>query len=121
MKNSAPYLSTDPEALFHWFLEQVPNIRDEELPTLRAGCQYLAKFNEINEMDLDLTIKDRDTARLNPILRHQKACFDSWLAVARRFGLTRLDAPKGPAKTSSNGEFRRPPKTPFRRNEIENN
>ena len=120
MENSAEYMSTDPESLFQWFLDQVPNIREEEKPTLRMGCHYLAKFNEINEMDLDLTIKDRDADRLNPILRHQKACFDAWLAVARRFGLTTLDAPKRPARPNSSEDFRRP-KTPFRRNEIENN
>ncbi len=100
MKNSAPYLSTDPEVLFQWFLEEVPNLQDAELPTLRAGCVFLAKFNEINEMDLDLTKKDRATDRLNPILRHQKACFDSWMIVARRFGLTTLDRPGKPDKTN---------------------
>jgi len=77
MKNSTTYLSTDPEVLFRWFLEQVPNLATEDLPTLRAGCVYLAKFNEINEMDLELNVKDRDAARLNPILRHQKSCFDA--------------------------------------------
>ena len=105
MKNSTTYLSTDPEVLFRWFLEQVPNLATEDLPTLRAGCVYLATFNEICEMDLDLTVKDREVDRLNPILRHQKSCFDSWMVVARRFGLTIVDKPKRIANTGLGSNY----------------
>ncbi len=86
LKNST-FLTEDAEALFEEFIALIPNLREEELPTLRLGCQYLADFNRINKMDLDFTQKDRDTYRLNPLLRYKKTCFDAWLVVAKRYGL----------------------------------
>ena len=98
MENST-YLTEEAEVLYEHFIDLIPNLTEEELPTLRMGCQYLADFNEINKMRIELTTKDREASRLNPILRYKKTCFDSWLIVAKRFQLTRADYPRRHQKT----------------------
>jgi len=90
---------------------QEQKIAPQHYDTLEMGCWYLGEWYRMAEQSPSLTVHDSkgDVDRSNPAMRYMKFCFESWLAVADRYGLHPYGlkkvagADQRPAKTSTKG------------------